>query len=583
MKKHLLIISILILLISSTLVPISIGNNTNKSKEQLTIENFNFDRYLYPEYYDCYNNDEISSFIEYQNYDVSANYEDIESEKNNLRTAIQILDGPMDSQWPMYCHDVRHTGRSPYSIADNPGTEKWRFDTEDDASGSPVIDYDGTIYIGGSSLFAVYPNGTLKWSYKTIFHSIFQAPAIDEDGIIYFSTAHGNPYLFAIYTSNGSLKWKFHVGDSVFSSPAIGDDGTIYFGCDNHHIYSLYSNGTLKWKYSTGGPVYSSPAIGEDGTIYCGSISDYIYALYPNGTLRWKFKTGAWVHGSPTIADDGTVYCGSDDGFLYALYPNNGELKWKLNIGSVWGSPAIDENGILYVGVFQGKFYAIFPEGTIKWVFNDCNEVWWTSASISSDGTIYFASNIDSMSLKGAEFISLTPDGTERWRIPIAHDYVFSTPAISKDGTIYIGSCNDGYHPGSWGYLHAIGPLDPDAPSAPDINGPKSGWPIIKYEYTFKSTSPLGNDVYYYVDWGDNTAKDWFGPFSSGEEVTLSHAWYLQGTYTIKARAKDTDNLWGPWGELEVTMPKNKATSNMLLLRILERFPLLQKIFLLID
>jgi hypothetical protein len=50
------------------------------------------------------------------------------------------------------------------------------------------------------------------------------------------------------------------------------------------------------------------------------------------------------------------------------------------------------------------------------------------------------------------------------------------------------------------------------------------------------------------------------------------------GIYTIRARAKDTDNLWGPWGAFEVTIPRDKSTDNMLLLRILERFPLLKEV-----
>ena len=63
---------------------------------------------------------------------------------------------------------------------------------------------------------------------------------------------------------------------------------------------------------------------------------------------------------------------------------------------------------------------------------------------------------------------------------------------------------------GSWdGYLYAIGKLDSNAPSAPDIDGPKKGFPGIEYKYMFKSTSPLDKDVYYYIDWGDNTIKDW--------------------------------------------------------------------------
>jgi hypothetical protein len=126
---------------------------------------------------------------------------------------------------------------------------------------------------------------------------------------------------------------------------------------------------------------------------------------------------------------------------------------------------------------------------------------------------------------------------------------------------------------GDVGYLHAFGPLDPNAPSAPTITGKKLGKINISYSYTFTSTSPLGNDISYLVDWGDGTTTDWLGPYTSGETLTLNHSWGSKGTYLIQARAKDTQNLWGPWGTLSVTMPYSYDLPFMNLLeRALDRF-----------
>ncbi len=61
-----------------------------------------------------------------------------------------ISNGPMDSAWPMKCHDLHHTGLSPYSTANNPnGLEKWRFYTNYWIEVGPVIDSDGIIYFAG--------------------------------------------------------------------------------------------------------------------------------------------------------------------------------------------------------------------------------------------------------------------------------------------------------------------------------------------------------------------------------------------------------------------------------------------------
>jgi outer membrane protein assembly factor BamB len=511
--------------------------------------------------------------------------------KNNYRTTLndemiaikppaEVLDGPMNSPWPMCFHDTHHTGRSPYSTADNPGTEKWHFDTIDECSGSPIIDDEGTIYIGSTSLYAVYPNGTLKWKYDTISH-IESAPAIDVNGVIYVADGVGC-CLCAIYSNNGTLKWKYRAGNWIASAPAIGDDGSIYFGSEDDYIYALYPNGTLKWKYLTSIAVYSEPAIGDDGTVYCGSHDGNLYALYPNnGTLKWFYHTGDWVGYGPSIADDGTIYFGSWDGYLYAVYPN-GTLKWKTG-GYLAGTiPAIESDGTIYVG--NRYLAAIYPNnGSVKWLFDPGPErtIRGAGPCISADGTIFFGTHISQYD--GGELIAVNPDGTERWRIMLATDWIWSAPAIGSDGTVYVGSVNDGYHPGSWGYLHAIGTLDSNAPTAPDISGTANGKVGTEYEYTFTSTSPIGNDVYYYIDWGDNTINDWFGSYASGETVTVSHTWSSQGTYKISARAKDTDNLWGPWGTLSVTMPLDlqisqnnslqisQHSSNQLILKMLQK------------
>jgi len=465
-----------------------------------------------------------------------------------------ILYGPIDSAWPMYCHDVRHTGRSPYSTVDNTGIEKWRFDTKYAVDGSPVIDSDETIYVGSENLFALYPNGTLKWKY-VLLGRIESAPAIDENGIIYVGTIWAMPnYLYAIYSNNGTLKWKYQVGEDIFTSPAIGDDGTIYFGDTKHYIYALYPNGTLRWRYETSNEIYSSPAIGDDGTVYCGSDDGNLYALYPNnGTVKWYYHTGDWVGRGPSIADDGTIYFGSWDGYLYAVHPN-GTLKWKTGGNLVSTTPVTAQDGTIYVG--NRYLSAIYPNnGSVKWTFDPGPQetIRGGNPCISADGTIFFGTHIGQTD--GGELIAVNPDGTERWRIMLATDWIWSAPAIGPDGTVYVGSTNDLYHPGSEGYLHAIGTLYPNAPTAPEINGPASGKAGTSYDYTFESTSPLGRNVYYYIEWGDNSIENWIGPYKSGETITASHTYAGEGTYTISARAKDTANLWGPWGTLSVTMP----------------------------
>ena len=117
-----------------------------------------------------------------------------------------------------------------------------------------------------------------------------------------------------------------------------------------------------------------------------------------------------------------------------------------------------------------------------------------------------------------------------------------------------------------------------NAPDAPEITGPSNGSPGEELQYTFVTTDPNGDDVYYYIEWGDGINTGWIGPYSSGEDVTESHSWSSKGSYTISAKAKDTDENEGLSGTLTINIPRNKATNNMLFQKILERFPLLQRL-----
>jgi hypothetical protein len=112
-------------------------------------------------------------------------------------------------------------------------------------------------------------------------------------------------------------------------------------------------------------------------------------------------------------------------------------------------------------------------------------------------------------------------------------------------GTYYyrVKGYNSAYEWGDYSTLEDIIVNFAGAPDTPDIEGPTEGKPGIEYNYTFVSTDPEEDDVFYYIDWGDGQFVEWIGPFLSGEQITQCHSWATKGTYTIKAKAKDTNEI----------------------------------------
>jgi hypothetical protein len=114
-------------------------------------------------------------------------------------------------------------------------------------------------------------------------------------------------------------------------------------------------------------------------------------------------------------------------------------------------------------------------------------------------------------------------------------------------------------------------------PNATGIVGPSGGKPGIVYDFVFNAVDFNDDNVRYYVDWGDNSS-DITGFNSSGTDVVVSHIWDLEGIYTISVFAEDEHGLIGPKTTKTVTMPRDKSISGSLLLRFLERYPLLNRL-----
>ena len=190
---------------------------------------------------------------------------------------IQALFGSLDRDWPMFRHDLRHTGHLA-STAPNTNNTIWNYTIGSYVWSSPAV-VDGKVYVG----------------------------SIDDN--VYYLNA-----------SNGAQIWNYTTGNDLFSSPAVVD-GKVYVGSYDDNVYCLNaSSGAQIWNYTTGDRLVSSPAV-VDGKVYVGSFDCNVYCLNASsGVFIWSYTTGDYVYSSPAVVD-GKVYVGSRDGDVYAFGP----------------------------------------------------------------------------------------------------------------------------------------------------------------------------------------------------------------------------------------------------------------------
>lgn len=368
-----------------------------------------------------------------------------------------------NSPWPMFQHDMRHTGQSS-NIGPTCPVLKWVCPVKG-IPGNPVIAADGTIYVPTGNvwadtvgyLYAIKPDGTIKWEFRLDGLPSQTSPAIGLDGTIYLHM-NGPSNLAAIQkfyaiNPNGTLKWlvEFNAGNAVFvnydvGSPVIGEDGTIYtVSGEAQWFYAFNPNGSVKWSYHVD-VCEGSPAIGPDGTIYVFNTSFNLFAFNPDGTLKWQ-KVFADVlsanPNSPSIGIDGIIYIISwQNKKLYALNPDKGEIIWAVNVGSSltgpYSTPAIASNGTIYISDYSDRGLCAYnSDGTLKWNFS-FSDYSYLSPMIDKNGTV----NIF-ISPGNSGIYAINPDGSKKFYAFASNGFapsMNSTPIIGIDGTLYVTS-----------------------------------------------------------------------------------------------------------------------------------------------
>jgi outer membrane protein assembly factor BamB/PKD repeat protein len=421
--------------------------------------------------------------------------------------------------WPMFHHDLLHTG---YSTSSAPIGNQTLWSSAFfgySTLSSPAVAL-GKVYIGiGESVSAFNAStGALLWNYTTGYVST-SSPAV-VGGRVYVGSEDNKVY--CLDAGTGKLIWSYKTGDAVMSSPAVVG-GFVYVGSDDSNVYCLNAaTGKLVWNYKTIGDVWSSPAI-VDGVVFVGSGYAYypifigdVYALNTTtGAPVWSYTTGGPVYSSPAVVG-GFVYVGSDDSNVYCLNAATGKLVWNYTTGNMLDSSPAVVGGLVYVGSSDGKVYCLnATTGTLVWKYKTGSLV--LSSPAVADCKVYvgsFDNKIYALDASTGALIWSYTTGAPVW----------SSPAVA-DCKVYVGSVD--------GRVYAFG-------SALSVS--------ISPSFV---AMDIGQSQLLALNATDGTPPYTYQWYLNGRPVTgaTSSAWTftpsLTGTYDVYLQVQDSLNVLG--------------------------------------
>lgn len=407
----------------------------------------------------------------------------------------------------------------PISISNMSNTSEVNYSINPEIISTGIVEGNNTIYLGTDSgkLFAFdYNNITnTKWTFQAN-GKILVTPAVGQDGSIYFITSTD---LYAV-RPDGTLKWNVTT-DAVYEcSLSLGRDDTIYIG--NNTIRQMYAynpvNGAKKWTFQMSSvpqwkTIVSSVVTDSNDNLYFvmgGKISnnahDILYSITQGGVERWKItrtesNTGYVAPISAPVIDDSNnlvyVYLHSK---LISL-TTNGYILWETDVGYYpayanvrrFGDLSLSNQNILYVLTHGSCTINAYSKNT-GWFLNSiqiCSASYSAtdelSPIIASDGSLYIFSTGFNKLYHTDKFLYVKWNKT----IPNAPLKYSDTGAfflgknINNFDTLYFTDRQDTIY--TFYYTEA-----PPPPSEVTVSCP-IGWCYVGLNYTSKTLLELDN------------------------------------------------------------------------------------------
>ncbi|HOD13700.1 MAG TPA: PQQ-binding-like beta-propeller repeat protein [Spirochaetota bacterium] len=404
---------------------------------------------------------------------------------------------PLDSTspWPKFRANELQNGRSPVDPVPR-GGKPWEFRTKKGIFSSPVVDAEGTVYIGSADqkFYAIRRNGSLAWSFRT-GEIIDSAALLDDRGRVYFGS--GDAFVYCLDRRTGALQWKTkaHSVEEVLKEFGIKtynvnwfegnigmlDDGTLIAPNDNYLVYALGREcGKRLTQFTANEMVWSLPAVNTAtkrmffGTDFMAFRNLYCYDT-GTGRLVWTAGGLGTNAASPLLTsarENGAVVIGGFDGFVRAYAQDTGKQLWKFGARDhIYASAAQLSDGTIVVPSADGTLYAIEAKtGKQKWAFDTLEPIR-SSPAVDARDRIYVGSG------EGRLFC-VNPDGSLRWSYRCIEDDrndLNSSPALGTDG-VYVAGENGGVFFVPYDYpLGAAGKGDPRCAVGPGEDLPPEG------------------------------------------------------------------------------------------------------------
>jgi len=164
----------------------------------------------------------------------------------------------------------------------NPPAPAWEIPLYDSIYSSPAVDNKGFTYFctmkGKIYKISMLPlqQAAIVWQAQA-GGAITGSPVIDGNGTLYVGC--GDSKLYAIDAESGNIKWTYPSGSPIFSTPTVSDIGMIYFGNHSGKVVAMDSSSVVHWYYQDSTSV-DAPLLYNRGTLYVGTVGGRLLAFY---------------------------------------------------------------------------------------------------------------------------------------------------------------------------------------------------------------------------------------------------------------------------------------------------------------